>query len=145
MKRVLFLVTLLGFAFGAQAQSGGRYTMVRSVIAGGGATTSTGGGFSLSGTIGQPVAGLPTGGRFSVQSGFWITPSLLIFAPAKVGNGFNVSFETEPGRTYIVEYTNSLFNPNWQPLPTQNGDGTVKTVSDTAPGVTIRFYRIREQ
>ena len=145
MKRALFLAGLLMFASGAHAQSGGRFTMVRSVIAGGGATTSTDGNFSLSGTVAQPSAGLAADTRFEMRSGFWVTPSFLVFAPAKVGNSFSVSFETEPGRTYIVEYTDSLLHPSWQPLPTESGNGAVKTVTNVAPGVGIRFFRVREQ
>jgi hypothetical protein len=37
----------------------------------GGGGTSTGGGFSLSGTIGQPDAGTMTGGEFTLVGGFW--------------------------------------------------------------------------
>ncbi|MEQ1923789.1 MAG: hypothetical protein ABL952_14885, partial [Pyrinomonadaceae bacterium] len=49
----VFLLTV-----GARAQSGGQFTIEKSVIAGGGGTAA-GGLFSLSGTIGQPVV---TGG-----------------------------------------------------------------------------------
>ncbi len=37
----------------------------------GGGGTSSGGTFSLSGTIGQPDAGIMTGGTFTVSGGFW--------------------------------------------------------------------------
>jgi len=37
----------------------------------GGGGTSTGGGFALSGTIGQPDAGTMSGGSFTLQGGFW--------------------------------------------------------------------------
>ena len=37
----------------------------------GGGGTSTGGVFSVSGTIGQPDAGKMSGGNFSVDGGFW--------------------------------------------------------------------------
>ena len=77
--------------------------------------------------------------------GFWITPSFLVFAPAKTGNSFNFSFETTPGRTYVVEYAGSLLNPNWQPLPTVSGDGSVKTVTDITATPGQRYYRLREQ
>ncbi len=40
-------------------------------IDGGGATFSTGGGFELGGTIGQPDAGTMTGGNFLLTGGFW--------------------------------------------------------------------------
>ena len=37
----------------------------------GGGGTSAGGAFTLSGTIGQPDAGVLTGGTFAVNGGFW--------------------------------------------------------------------------
>lgn len=43
-----------------------------STIDGGGVTFSTGGGYSLGATIGQPDAGVPmTGGTFTLTGGFW--------------------------------------------------------------------------
>src|SRR5882757_6742157 len=42
---------------------------------GGGGGTSAGGGFALSGTIGQPDASGPlTNGQYSVRGGFWTLP-----------------------------------------------------------------------
>ena len=40
-------------------------------IDGGGVMRSTGGDFELSGTIGQPDAGVLTGGNFGLSGGFW--------------------------------------------------------------------------
>ena len=37
----------------------------------GGGGTSTGGGYTLSGTIGQPDAGVLSGGTYSLRGGFW--------------------------------------------------------------------------
>ncbi len=144
MKRFFLLLALSLCAVSTHAQSGDRFTLVHSVIAGGAVTGSTGGTFSLNGTAGQPSAAVLTETRFVVSVGYWITPPLLVFAPKKVGNDFSISFETEPGESYIVEYTDSLLNPNWQLLPIQNGDGTVKTVTNTAPGVPNRYYRVRQ-
>lgn len=144
MKRLILFFILCSCAMHLHAQSSGRFSMVHSVIAGGAVTGSTGGTYSLNGTAGQPSAALLTETRFAVSVGYWITPPLLVFAPKKVGNDFSISFETEPGESYIVEYTDSLTNPNWQALPTQNGDGTVKTVTNSAPGVPNRYYRVRQ-
>jgi len=56
------------------AQSGGGYDLTWNVIAGGGATFSTGGAYSLGGTIGQADANTTTmtGGSYSLQGGFWV-------------------------------------------------------------------------
>lgn len=72
MKRSLWVLTLMVVGLTVvQAQSGGPYTIDKSVIAGGGGTSS-GGSYSLQGTIGQAVAGGPASGSpYSLQSGFW--------------------------------------------------------------------------
>jgi hypothetical protein len=40
-------------------------------IDGGGTTASSGGDFALSGTVGQPDAGISSGGIFAARGGFW--------------------------------------------------------------------------
>ena len=47
------------------------YEMTRSTIDGGGVMRSTGGAFELSGTCGQPDAGVLAGGDFELTGGFW--------------------------------------------------------------------------
>jgi len=47
------------------------YDLSWSTVDGGGATFSTGGGYSLGGTIGQPDAGAMSGGGYSLSGGFW--------------------------------------------------------------------------
>ena len=54
----------------AQAQSSGPFDLSWSTFDGGGGT-STGGSFTLNGTIGQPDAGTMSGGNFSLACGFW--------------------------------------------------------------------------
>ena len=75
MKRILLLIpvaVLLLFSIGtAQAQTGGGYDLTWNSIDGGGATFSTGGGYSLGGTIGQADAGAASGGAYSLNGGFW--------------------------------------------------------------------------
>jgi len=55
----------------ASAQTGGGYDLTWNSIDGGGATFSTGGGYSLGGTIGQADAGASSGGAYSLNGGFW--------------------------------------------------------------------------
>jgi len=47
------------------------FEIARSTIDGGGVMQSGGGDFELSGTIGQPDAGVMTGGAFDLSGGFW--------------------------------------------------------------------------
>jgi hypothetical protein len=55
----------------ALAQTGGSYGLTWSTIDAGGYTFSTGGDYTLGGTVGQPDAGLLTGGDFTLGGGFW--------------------------------------------------------------------------
>ena len=66
MKRAILLLWMFGGAV-AFAQN---YSIDWFTIDGGGGT-STGGVFSISGTIGQPDAGRMSGGNFTVEGGFW--------------------------------------------------------------------------
>ena len=47
------------------------YTLDWWTVDGGGATFSTGGGYSLGGTAGQPDAGVLAGGGYTLGGGFW--------------------------------------------------------------------------
>jgi hypothetical protein len=141
--KILFLLLLVSNT--AFAQSSARFTITRSVVAGGGATASTSSRFQLASTVGQPLAAVPSSTRFSIQGGFWIWPSPTFFAPTKVGNNFSVSFQTNPGNTYTVQYTDTLAPPNWQSLPGIAGNGAVESVTNSAPGVAQRYYRLIEQ
>ena len=143
--RILSLFLIVSFSGTAFAQSSSRFTITRSVVAGGGSTFSTSSRFQLGSTIAQPLAAVPSGARFSIQGGFWIWPAPIIFAPAKVGNNFLLSFQTEPGKTYVPRYVDSLTTQNWQSLIPIGGDGAVKIITNAAPGVTQRFYRLIEQ
>jgi len=65
---MLSLAFLGAVAVAVMAQ---QYEITRSTIDGGGVMRSTGGAFELSGTIGQPDAGVLTGGSFVLTGGFW--------------------------------------------------------------------------
>src|SRR5215472_15693524 len=65
--KILLLTLLFGGALIATAQS---YSIDWFSIDGGGGT-STGGVYSVSGTIGQPDAGQMSGGSFTLTGGFW--------------------------------------------------------------------------
>lgn len=70
-KRTRLILAAAGIstlALGASAH--GQLAVSSSVVAGGGGTSS-GGPFTVSGTIGQPVVGLSSGGTLVVASGFW--------------------------------------------------------------------------
>ena len=69
---------------GMAAMQGPTFTIDKHVVAGGGGN-STGGGFTLEGTIGQAAAGGPlAAGSFSLDSGFWEASSS-VASPKKRG------------------------------------------------------------
>jgi hypothetical protein len=61
------IISVLGVAVTALAQN---YAIDWFKVAGGGGT-STGGIYSISGTIGQPDAGAMSGGNYTLVGGFW--------------------------------------------------------------------------
>ncbi len=143
--KILFLLLIVSFSGTAFAQSSARFTITRSVVAGGGATFSTSSRFQLGSTIAQPLAAAPSSAHFSVQGGFWTWNGNAIFGLAKVGNSFKFSFQTETGKSYTIQYTDSLNPVSWQPLQTLSGDNNERTVTDSAVAGAYRYYRIIEQ
>jgi hypothetical protein len=141
MKTLFLLLFVSSTAF---AQSSARFTITRNIIAGGGATTNSSPRFQLAGTVGQPLAAVPSSARFSIQGGFWIRPSPILFGPRRVGTNFLVSIQSELGETYNLQYLNAL-GSSWQTLPPITGNGNVITVTNGAVGVAQRFYRLVQQ
>lgn len=96
MKRIILsLAALLLVAFAAHAQS---YNIDWYKITGGGGT-STGGVYTVTGSIGQPdVGGKLTGGNYSITGGFWSlyavqTPGAPLLAITQVGNRAVISWD----------------------------------------------------
>jgi len=67
MRRFLGIAWLLGACWQAHAQG---YDISWHAIGGGGGS-STGGVYTVTGTIGQPAAGHMAGGNYSLDGGFW--------------------------------------------------------------------------
>jgi len=75
----------------------------------------------------------------SLEGGIVSAPRIL--NPHEASGSMAFELNTEAGRTYTVEYADTLPSSNWQTLTTITGDGTTKTVSDPASGLR-RFYRV---
>ncbi len=87
---LLTLVALLTLTIGAAAQ--GNYTLDWWTVDSGGELASTGGAYSLGGSIGQPDAGTLSGGSYALTGGFWEgvqaqQAAVRYAAPGAVGNG----------------------------------------------------------
>ena len=117
----------------------------------GGGGTSTGGAFSVSGTIAQPDAGALSGGNFTLQGGFWAValvqdtngPLLRIRLN---GSGGVESAWPYPSSGFILQETAAVpaTEAQWMNVaaaPSHVGDENVTTVPSPSG---IRFYRLRK-
>ena len=112
----------------------------------GGGGTSTGGVYSVSGTIGQPDAGGPmTNGQYSVTGGFWALPigvpmpgaPTLQIVPAAPGQATISWSPATPG--FVLQETPGLAPSNW--VNSASGAANPVTVPATVPS---KFYRLRK-
>lgn len=108
----------------------------------GGGGTSSGGTYTVSGSIGQPDAAPTalTGGSYSLQGGFW--PGLVVDsdtgAPALLIqlNGTAVNISWAPGTPgFKLEQADELANPFWSPAPEGNP-------VQIPVNVNSRYYRL---
>jgi Subtilase family len=81
-------------------------------------------------------------GSFNVSATELLAPAITI-GPSDPVN-FIFSFPSISGRTYLVQYKDSLDDPAWQSLQFITGDGTVKTVTDPL-SPNQRLYRLAMQ
>ena len=121
------------------------YSIDWSKIAGGGGT-STGGVYSVSGTIGQPEAGgALTNGQYSVTGGFWVLPQAvqvsdaptLTIARATPGQA-TVSW-TPATAGFVLQENLNLGTPNWTNSPSGNTNPT--SVPASGP---VKYYRLHK-
>jgi hypothetical protein len=99
------------------------------------------------------LAKVSLGGVQTLQatSGNNVNANYFMFVPAvlpvqmtasKSGSSVLLKFPTQTGHSYTVLYNSSLTGASWQPLSAAiNGDGTIKTVTDTV-GLSQRFYKL---
>lgn len=116
----------------------------------GGGGTSSGGSYTLSGTIGQPDAGRLTGGSYTLDGGFWSvavaiqTPGAPLLSIVRSGNSFIVSWPVPADGFRLEENGNLSLTNAWAIAPlsysTNNNMISVNVPSD--PG--SHFYRLRK-
>jgi hypothetical protein len=137
---------LLAVAFEAGAQ---QYTIDWSKIAGGGGS-STGGVYSVSGTLGQPDAGTLSGGTYTLQGGFWgmvaavQTPGAPLLTVARTETNTVVVSWPLPADGWVLEWTNRVdsVSASWpQVSPPYETDSKQARVIVPAP-TGSRFYRL---
>ncbi len=92
-----------------------QYSIGRFTIDGGGVTAASGGVFTLRGTIGQPDAGLLSGGVFAVKGGFWGGGATLLAVDEDAAVEPPLAFRLHPGfPNPLTHHTTVAFD-----LPTQ--------------------------
>jgi len=148
MKTLHQLFLLLAWPAVAHAQS---YSIDWFTIdGGGGGGTSTGGVYSVSGTVGQPDAGTAmSGGNYTVDGGFWgiiaaaQTPGALLLSIARTTTNTVAVFWPSPSTGYVLQQnTNSVASVNWSNVLTiPTDDGTTKSVIINPP-TGNRYYRL---
>ncbi len=125
-----------------------QYSIDWLTIDGGSGGTSTGGVFSVSGTIGQPDAGTMSGGNFTIDGGFWgiiaavQTSGAPLLSVARSGNNVIVSWPV-PSIGCVLQENPILAASNWTNVsasPATNGLNLEVVVP--AP-VGNQFYRLR--
>jgi hypothetical protein len=123
------------------------YTIDWFTIDGGGGT-STGGVYSVSGTIGQPDAGHLSGGNFTLDGGFWgiIAAVQTVGAPLltirlTATNTVMVSWPS-PSTGFNLQQNTDLTAPSWvAPSEGVTDNGTIKFIIVNPPSGN-RFYRL---
>jgi hypothetical protein len=119
----------------------------------GGGGTSTGGVYSVSGTIGQPDAGVMSGGPYSVVGGFWgitaaiQTPGAPLLSIERL-NGTVRIFWPLPATGFVLDQTAAMTPPgaaiSWSQVPfPYHTNATHISITVPAPAGN-KFYRLRK-
>ena len=142
MRKILIAGAALVLSFAARAQN---YSIDWHTIADGGGTSS-GGNYSLSGTIGQPATATLSGGNFSLTGGFWSlislaqTPGAPLLTITQAGANATISWPLTSG--FVLQNSQALTSGSWAAAA-----GTFVTnagvISLTVPATSgYRFYRL---
>jgi len=148
MKTKAFFLALAASVFAASA-FGQSYSIDWHTIAGGGGT-STGGGYSVSGTIGQPDAGTMSGSNYSLAGGFWgivsaiQTPGAPLLSVRLTGTNSVIVSWPAPFTGFELQQSASLNALDWSTATTiPINVGGEKQVVIPIP-IGNHFYRLRK-
>jgi len=121
----------------------------------GGGGTSSGGSYSLSGTIGQPDAGTMSGGAYTLVGGFWAlaqaiqTTGAPLLSVETLPNGTVRVFWPASATGYVLDQSTALAiapaATTWTPtvFPYQTNASQISII--TAPSPAQKYYRLRKQ
>jgi hypothetical protein len=141
---LMSLAVFGGAALSARAQN---FAIDWFTLAGGGGA-SAGGVYSVSGTVGQPEAGIHSGGNYSLSGGFWSIvppsgpPPLLHIV--RSGSEVVISWPA-PATGFELEQNADLSPANWTAVGTPPTTvGSEKQVLVSAPAGN-RFFRLMKK
>lgn len=144
---VLVLVAALS-AFAVSRASAQNYSIDWFTIDGGGGT-STGGVYSVSGTIGQPDAGHMSGGNFTIDGGFWgiiaavQSPGAPLLRVVLSSTNTVVVAWPAPSTGFSLQQNSDLNTTAWGSITnTVNVVGSENQII-VAPPVGNRFFRLK--
>jgi hypothetical protein len=146
---IIFGVLLIPACLRAQAQ----YSIDWFKLSGGGGT-STGGVYTVGGTIGQPDAGTLSGGNYTLQGGFWGMVSAIQTPGAPYlhlvhTNGVVTVYWEKTAAGFVLDQAPTLTGspPLWSQVPSSqyqtNAEHCFITVTAPLPSAN-RFYRLRQ-
>jgi hypothetical protein len=147
LRFVLLAALLLGGASALRAQS---FSLDWFALDGGGGASS-GGPYTVSGSIGQPATGALSGGAFALEGGFWVVVST---APAPGVPTLSISLRagvvtvawSKPADGWVLESTPALSGPAlaWTQVTQPYEDhGTHLSITLRAPA-GIAFFRLHK-
>jgi hypothetical protein len=146
MKIILLLVFAAFLRLGGEAAAQSFSIDWYTIDGGGGA--STGGGYSLAGSIGQPDAGVMSGGGFSLEGGFWAvvavqTPGSPLLTIRHTPTNTVVVSWPATATGFVLQQSANLNTGIWgAPSETVSLDGANKFIIVNPP-TGNRFYRLR--
>lgn len=137
-RRLIMAGGFLALAVSGFAQP---YAIESSTIDGDGGTSS-GGRFTLTGTIGQPDAGTLRGGGFTLEGGFWPATIVVAVPDGPIltieQQGANVRLTWSPATPgFVLQQSNTLVPNSWANAPS----GTQNPVTLPA-GETASYFRL---
>lgn len=129
---------------------GQNYTIDWFTIDGGGGT-STGGVYSITGTIGQPDAGIMSGGNYTLHGGFWGivaavqtpgAPLLSIFRTPT--NTLAITWPSPSTDWTLQRNTDSINSGNWSNVTSGIADDGTTKILLVNPPAGKQFFRLRQ-
>lgn len=150
MKCAKFLL-VLGAALVPLASLVAQNYAINWYTVGSGGGTSSGGIYVLTGTVGQPDAGVLTGAEFELVGGFWsvlssvpstVFPVLTVYVTTN--DAIVVAWPSSSSSSIVLQESTDIYAPSWVPSSQPIvSDGITKSVTINSPAGRL-FFRLAE-